>query len=332
MHHYNTLRKNYNMKNLTLLTALIITCFENRVLAQSHKNSNNIIQANNKQLEKAYKKAKPMRYCTGIRIEMNPLQYSFGEETFISYRIYSTHVRKNKTFNYIFSETSENIFNQLNSNKLNIELDGVDALAENNKILIKSNLINCKKGEFSLRANLKSHKKISAKKHINLLEYKIIGIDLWMPDEERFIKSTVNTQYKRKDTSDIDIYFKKLNSPIGKTLIYFSCINIALKDTIRGFMDTTSTIQFHFLSHLYRTNVIVDSTINLNKLYFKLIRIEPKYEIDKPQYDYHPLNEPIDKNMLMLERYLQIANENEQYMKDRKNVQIEVLPNYLFKF
>lgn len=320
------------MKNLILLTALIITCFENRVLGQTLKNNNNIIQTNDKQLEKEYKKAKPMRYCTGIRIEMAPLQYSFGKETFISYRIYSTHVRKNKTFNYTFSETSENIFNQLNSNKLNIDLDGVDASPKNNKILIKSNLANCKKAEFTIRASLKSNKKISTKTHINLLKYKTIGMDLWMPDEERFIKSTVSTQYKRKDTTDIDIYFKKLNSPIGKTLIYFSCINIALKDTIRGFMDTTSTIQFYFLSHLYRTNVTVDSTINLDKLYFKLIRIEPKYEIDKPQYDYHPLNEPIDKNMLMLERYLQIANENEQHMKNRKNVRIKKLPNYLFKF
>lgn len=318
------------MKKLILLTVLIITCFENKMLAQ--KNKNNTLQINGGIIEKEYRKAKPMRYCTGIKIEIDGLQYTCGGETPISYKIYSIHKRKKKTFVYTFFETPDRVFNHLNSDKLNIELDGVDAMAKNNKILIQSNLTNCKSAEFTIRATLKSNKKIVARKYINLIKYKTIGIDLWIPDEERFIKSTVNVQYKYKDTSNIDIYFKKLNSPLGKPLIYFSCINSALKDTIRGFMDTTSTIQFYFLRHLYRANVIIDSTINLDKLYFKLIRIEPKYEIDNPQYDYHPLNEPIDKNLLMLERYMQIANENEQYMKDRKNVQTKKLLNYLFKF
>lgn len=329
---YHNTYIHYNMKTLIIKTVLITTLFANKIMAQTSTNNNSYYAIiNEREIKKEYKKAKPMKYCTGIKIEMDAWQFTYGGETSISYKIYSTHVRKKKTYTYTFSETTDNIYNQIQLNKLNIAVDGVDSIF-NNKVLIKANLTNCKNAEFTIRASVKSNKSIVAYKHFNLLEYKRIGIDLWMPDEERFIKSSVNPQYKPKDTSDIDIYFKKLSSPLGKPLIYFSCINIVLKDTIRGFMDTTSTIQFHFLSHLYRANVTIDSTINLDKLYFKLIRTEPIYEIENHKYDYHPLNEPIDKNLLMLEKWMKIENENAQYIKDRKNVQTKKLPDNLFKF
>lgn len=306
------------MNNLKLLFTLIVVLFSFKMNAQIEKQFS----------IKEYKRAKKMKFCKQLKIEIDTNQYVSGEEKIINYQIYSIHERKNKSYTFLYSTTDDTCFNHISDKQIQIEFEGLNENESKNQVLIKKDLSNCKTGSFTIKAFLKSNPSINSKAQLNLIQNKQVTIDL-----NKKINPKAKNEFSKpfgysRDSNFIHLYFKKIISEFNKEVIYISAIDYVFGDTITHFIDSTSKVTFTYYPYFYSLKIFVDENITIEKLNFQILRME----YSPINYEYYQDNR--DRFMVMddnFEELIQKEKDHLNYLNDLKNIQKINIPNNIFK-